>query len=809
MTRRNSPDISQQIVNDPGWFRRLLEKLRGRPVEYDLSPYLDRLQQINDREPALRILSDYELKALASNLRNSSQAPLVDVYALVREGARRTLGMRHFDVQIIGGIALHQGKLVEMETGEGKTLVAVLPAALNALCGNGVHILTFNDYLARRDAEWMGPIYEFMGLSVSFIHPGMTSAERRAAYRADITYLTAKEAGFDYLRDGLCYSSDERVQRPFHFAIVDEADSILIDEARIPLIIAGEREEQAHNATRLAAIARVLEPGIHYEISEKRRNVYLTEEGVERVAIETGCGDLHNPDNASWLTEINLAIHARALLHRDIDYIVRDGTVEHVDEYTGRAIQDRHWPDGLQTAIEAKEGLRFGKEGMILGTITLQHYFGLYPKLAGMTATARPEEEEFKEFYGLTTIVLPTNKPCNRRDRPDSIFTHREAKSNAIVQKVIEARQSGRPVLVGTASVRESEELAALLASKGLECNVLNARTDAMEAGIIAEAGAAGALTISTNMAGRGTDIRLGGADQRDHRQVVNAGGLLVIGTNRHESRRIDKQLRGRAGRQGDPGSSEFFISLEDEIMVRYGIDEMLPEMHRRQRNESLDDPLVRHRINAAQRTIEGQHMDVRKMLWAFSSYTEGQRRHIREIRDNMLHEDSKASLWNEARPERYTELIQALGKDRATHLERTVSLHCIDQLWADYLSYIGELRERIHIVRLANMTPFDEFVRESSEAYQDLLNQIDDRILDVFDRMEISEDGIDLKLLGIRRPSATWTYLIDDNPFRDAMGMHISGDLGLSIAAAVYGPIYIVFSLYRRFFSRKAGKQD
>lgn len=804
MIRHSTIDIPQQIVNDPGRLHRLLDRLRGRPVEYDLSPYLNQLMLINEMEPELRKSSDQELKERAAKLRTESHDALPETFSLVRESARRTLGMRHFDVQIIGGMALHRGRLVEMETGEGKTLVAVLPAVLNALSGKGVHILTFNDYLARRDADWMGPVYELMGLSVSFIHPGMTTAERRAAYRSDITYLTAKEAGFDHLRDGLCYSSDERVQRPFHFAIVDEADSILIDEARIPLIIAGEREEQAHNATRLAAIARILEPGIHYEISEKKRNVYLTEEGVERVASETGCGDLHDPANSQWLNEINLALHARVLLHRDIDYIVRDGAVEHVDEYTGRAIQDRHWPDGLQTAIEAKEGLRFGKEGMILGTITLQHYFGLYPKLAGMTATARPEEEEFKEFYGLTTIVLPTNKPCNRRDHPDRIFTHREAKSNAIVQKIIEARQSGRPVLVGTASVRESEELAALLALKGLKCNVLNARTDDMEAGIIAEAGAVGALTISTNMAGRGTDIRLGGVDQRDHRQVVNAGGLLVIGANRHESRRIDKQLRGRAGRQGDPGSSEFFISLEDEIMVRYGIAETLPESLTHCRDDALDDPLVRHRINAAQRTIEGQHMDIRKMLWSFSSYIEEQRRYIREMRDSLLSDESYPNRWSEARPERYAELLKACGRDRATHLEQTVSLHCIDQLWSDYLDYIGELRERIHIVRLANKKPFDEFVRESSAAYQDLLDQIDDRILEVFDRLEISDEGIDLERLGIRRPSATWTYLIDDNPFRDAMGMHISGDLGLSIAAAVYGPIYIAFALYRRFFRKK-----
>ncbi len=804
MSNPGYSELPRQIVNDPGRFHRLLDRLRGRPVEYDISPYLDRLRQIGELESVLQDLSDQELKNRVSMLRAVSGEKLIETFALVREGARRILDMRHFDVQIIGGIALHQGKLIEMETGEGKTLVAVLPAVLNALDGKGVHILTFNDYLARRDAEWMAPLYEFMGLSVSFIQSGMTIEERRAAYNSDVTYLTAKEAGFDYLRDGLSYSPEERVQRPFNFAIVDEADSILIDEARIPLIIAGERREQTHNASHLAAIARTLEEGLHYEISEKRHNVFLTEEGIERVTAEIGCGDLHDQANAAWLNGINLAIHARALLHRDIDYIIREGEVKHVDEYTGRIIHDRQWPDGLQTAIEAKEGLRFGREGMILGTINLQHYFGLYPKLAGMTATARPEEEEFREFYGLTTVVLPTNRPCIRRDLPDRIFTHREAKTKAIIQKIVEILESGRPVLVGTSSVRESEELAALLRQKGLVLDVLNARTDALEAVIIAEAGAKGALTISTNMAGRGTDIRLGGSDQRDRRQITDAGGLYVIGANRHESRRIDKQLRGRAGRQGDPGTSEFFISLEDEIMVRYGIDETLPENQRRHRNEALDDPLVIHRINAAQRTIEGQHMDVRKMLWAFSSYTEEQRQYIRNLRDDLLSKTAFQSLWSEARTEKYAALLNKSGLDRTIQLEKTVSLHCIDQSWADYLSFINELRERIHIVRLANKGPFDEFVRESGTAYQELLERIDERILEIFDQMEISDDGIDLERLGIRRPSATWTYLINDDPFRDTMGMHISGNFGLSVAAAVYSPIFIAFALYRRFFSNK-----
>jgi preprotein translocase subunit SecA len=799
-----------KVANVPGRFRRLTDKWRGRHVEYDLSPWLPRLQDINGREDELKKLPDRRLGEMTRTLRDSARegvSPddlLCETYALVRESARRVLGMRHYDVQIVGGMVLHEAKLVEMETGEGKTLVAVLPAVLNSLDGRGVHVLTFNDYLAKRDAGWMGPVYEFLGLGVSHVEAGMTPEDRRRAYQADVTYLTAKEAGFDYLRDGLCTEAGQRVHRDFHFAIVDEADSILIDEARIPLVIAGSREPEPRNATRLAAVTRELVAGSDYETDEARRNVFLTDQGTRKVERLLGIDNLHAAGNEPWLTGVNLALHARELLCRDVDYIVRDGAIELVDEFTGRVVTDRHWPDGLQAAIEAKEGLRFGREGEVLGSITLQHFFSLYQKLSGMTATARPEQEELREFYGLGVAVLPPNRPCIRRDLPDRIFTHREAKMGALVGAITRAHQDGRPVLVGTASVRESEELAGRLRATGLGCEVLNAKTDELEARIIAEAGAPGALTISTNMAGRGTDIRLGGADENRRDEVMAKGGLYVIGTNRHESRRIDRQLRGRAGRQGDPGSSEFFISLEDDLIERYGVDDLLPERRRKRQDEPVHHPLVRHRIDWAQRVIEGQNFDIRRTLWNYSSFVEDQRSLVRKLRDDLVLERNPPVRWSRARPERHEQLISRFGSQRAATLECRISLHVIDRLWTEYLATVADLREGIHMVRLGNMEPVVEFQKQADKAFRSFLARIDEEIVEFFDRLELEEEGLDIERLGIRGPSSTWTYLVNDNPFRSGLGLLVSGNLALSLGAALHYPLYIAGVLYQRYFKKK-----
>ena len=471
----------------------------------------------------------------------------------------------------MAAIALDRGHVVEMQTGEGKTLAAVMPASLHALAGQGVHILTFNDYLARRDAEWMGPIYRRLGLSVGFVQQDMTPEERRRAYLADVTYVTGKEAGFDHLRDLLATDPRDLVHRPFHFALVDEADSLLIDEARIPLVIAGSVGRESSSSPRLAAVVAGLTPGIHFDADEYGRDVELTEAGCEQVERVLGCGSLHHAGNYGVLTELNCALHARVLLRRDVDYIVRDGRIGVIDEFTGRIVTDRHWPDGLQAALEAKEGIERQPDGRILGSITLQHFLRGYPRLCGMTGTAQTAALELRQLYGLEVVVIPTHRPMIRVDQPDLVFTHREAKEKAVVDEIRRVHASDRPVLVGTLTVEESERLAARLRSAGVACQILNAKHDEMEARVVAGAGAVGAVTISTNMAGRGTDIRLGGEDEADHERVAALGGLYVIGTNRHESARVDLQLRGRAGRQGDPGESRFFVSLEDDLLVRYG----------------------------------------------------------------------------------------------------------------------------------------------------------------------------------------------------------------------------------------------
>ncbi|MBA1334187.1 MAG: Protein translocase subunit SecA [Firmicutes bacterium] len=511
---------------------------------------------------------------------------LVESYAIVREASRRMLGMRPYDVQVIAGIALHRCKVVEMQTGEGKTLAAIMPAYLNALTGEGVHVLTFNDYLAHRDAAWMGPVYEYLGLTVGYVKEGMSISQRQNAYCSDITYVTAKEAGFDYLRDFLCVERNMLVQRPFHYAIVDEADSILIDEARIPLVIAGNVPENVEDAFRLYDIVKNLQPGDDYETDQYRSNIYLTDAGLSRVEKILGCGNLYDPENLELLTRLNCALYAEVLLEKDKDYIVKNGKVEIIDEFTGRIADKRHWPDNLQTAVEAKEGLALQTGGMVMGSIAMQHFLSLYPRISGMTGTAVAAAGEFNEFYCMDVVVIPTNRPCIRRDHPDLVFTHSQAKQKALVSEVKRAHGTGQPVLIGTGSVEESERLASDLRKVGIEPRVLNAKNDEMEAIIIARAGEPGAVTVSTNMAGRGVDIKLGGEREQERDRVVALGGLYVIGTNRHESSRIDNQLRGRAGRQGDPGESRFFISLEDDMIVRYDIAKLIPARNFPQKRE-------------------------------------------------------------------------------------------------------------------------------------------------------------------------------------------------------------------------------
>jgi preprotein translocase subunit SecA len=772
--------------------RQFFHHARGRLVEFDLGPYRRVLAEIDEQDyPSA---SEEWLKGKSRELARRARGGvpldelLVEAFALAREVAGRTIGLRPFDVQVMAGVAMHQGKLAEMQTGEGKTLAAVLPVYLNALAGRGVHVFTFNDYLARRDAAWMGPVYRFLGLSVDAVQEGMDVWRRQQAYACDVTYLTAKEGGFDYLRDHLCVDEKDLVHRPFHFAVVDEADSLLIDEARVPLVIAGSTRGRRIDPYRAAELIRGLDARRDYERDEFSRNVHFTDWGLDRLEAKLGGGDLHAAENADLLTELSLALHAEVLLHRDVDYLVRDGKVEIVDEFTGRVVENRRWPDGLQAAVEAKEGLPLQPQGTIRGSITLQHFLRLYPKVAGMTATARPAAEEFQEFYDLTVVVLPPHRPCVRVDRPDVVFTHKEAKTRGLVEEIVRTQRTGRPVLVGTISVAESEQLAAELRRAGITCRVLNAKHDEEEAGIVAQAATPGAVTISTNMAGRGTDIRLGGDPPRERDRVFYLGGLYVLGTNRHESRRIDDQLRGRAGRQGDPGRSCFFISLEDDLIQRYGIRDLLPPEYRDLRQDGpLDDPAVAGAVARAQATIEAQTFEIRRTLWRYASFVEHQRKTMHERRQAILRDRLPLSLLAARAGDRYAELRSTLGEDVLRNVEKRITLFHIDRCWAEYLARVADIRENIHLVVLANRDPLDEFHKMVGREFADLLARIDDAVVATFQSAEITRRGIDLEKEGLRGPASTWTYLINDNPFGDVLQRLFRG---LRRAVADHAPL-------------------
>ncbi|RME57813.1 MAG: preprotein translocase subunit SecA [Candidatus Dadabacteria bacterium] len=591
-----------------------------------------------------------------------------EAFAVVREASKRTLGMRHFDVQIIGGHVLHQGKIAEMKTGEGKTLVATLAAYLNALEEKGVHIVTVNDYLAKRDAEWMGQIYKFLGLSVGVVYSGMEDSEKKAAYQADITYGQNNEFGFDYLRDNLKFSLEDMYQRGHHYAIVDEVDSILIDEARTPLIISGPAEDATELYYKIDKIIPKLKEGKDYEIDLKSKQPTLTEEGVAHVEKLLNIENLYDPQNIDILHHVNQALKAHTTLKRDVDYVVKDGQVIIVDEFTGRLMPGRRWSDGLHQAVEAKEGLKIARENITLASITFQNYFRMYEKLSGMTGTADTEAAEFKEIYGLDVVVVPTNEPMIRDDQSDEVYRTRKEKYEAVVNLIKELHQKGQPVLVGTISIEQSETLSRLLTKEGIPHNVLNAKHHEREAEIIAQAGRLGAVTISTNMAGRGTDIMLGGNPeflaaaeagtkdksdpdyqaalkkykeicQKEKEEVIKAGGLFVIGTERHESRRIDNQLRGRSGRQGDPGASRFFVSLEDDLMKRFGGEGMQNLMQKFgwQEGLALNGRLISRTIENAQKRVEAFHFEARKHITEYDDVLNKQRQVVYDLRHRIL----------------------------------------------------------------------------------------------------------------------------------------------------------------------------
>ncbi len=804
----------------------LLKKIFGSKNERELKRIRPLVQRINELEAEIRPLSDDQLRAKTGEFKEridrgeSLDEILPEAFAVVREAARRTLGERHYDVQLIGGIVLHEGKIAEMATGEGKTLVATLPAYLNALTGKGVHIVTVNDYLAKRDSEWMGSIYRSLGLSVGVIVHELTDRERKKAYACDITYGTNNEFGFDYLRDNMKFSIDDYVQRDLHYAIVDEVDSILIDEARTPLIISGPTEESTDKYYKINRIIPSLKLGKDYQIEEKSHTAFLTEEGVTHVERLLRVDNLYDPRNIEILHHVNQALKAHTLFKRDRDYVVKDGQVVIVDEFTGRLMPGRRWSDGLHQAVEAKENVRIENENQTLATITFQNYFRMYQKLAGMTGTADTEAAEFRKIYNLDVVVIPTNMPLRRINYSDVIYKTEEEKFRAVVREIEELHHTGRPVLVGTISIEKSERLSFLLKKRGIPHNVLNAKHHEREAEIIAQAGRLGAVTISTNMAGRGTDILLGGNPkflarmmtaeiedpearqkayeeayqkalaivQKEKERVVELGGLHVIGTERHEARRIDNQLRGRAGRQGDPGSSRFYLSLEDDLMRIFGSERLSKIMDRLgiEEDQPIEHQLVTKAIENAQRRVEAHNFEIRKHLLEYDTVMNRQREVIYSQRREVLAGgDLKESIMEmiEEQAEELVDLfvdekapredwdlkglqdaiykqfsfrwipppLESDGLDRKGLLEmvsekakeiylkkreemfsllpfdieKEMMLRAIDHHWKDHLLAIDQLKEGIGLRGYGQKDPRIEYQKEAYQMFLEMLDRI------------------------------------------------------------------------------------
>jgi preprotein translocase subunit SecA len=752
-------------------FNLLLNKWDGDRTCYDLKPYYQTLEQIKKIGISFSEKSEFQLSILAKELKeklgdkSNLDSHLPRVYALINEVIKRKLLIEPYDVQLIGAMALQGGNIIEMQTGEGKTVTAVFPAILKAFEGKGVHVLTYNDYLAKRDADWMRPVYEFFGLEVSHVGEGMNQTLKKAAYQSDITYATAKELGFDYLRSSMAYTEGEQVLREFYFAIIDEADALMIDEARNPLVLAGEMDKSPIDPYEIAKFVGGFKEGEDYMLNEYRTNLFLTNRGIEKVEEKFGLENLYEEVNNALHSSVNLALQASALLQRDIDYVVKEERIKLVDELTGRIVEDRKWQNGLQTAVEAKEGLPIQTEGRVLGSISIQHLMKLYPKLAGMTGTARDAAEEFDNFYDLGVVMIPPNQPLRRIDFEDAVFADKAAKIQAILEEIKMVHGTQRPILIGTLTIKESEELQAELERHQLNCQVLNAKNDAYEAKLISEAGRLGAITISTNMAGRGTDIVLGGGDPEERMKVVALGGLHIIGTNRHESIRIDQQLRGRAGRQGDPGSSRFIVSLEDDLMVRYRLKELLPKKHRQKAGKGeLEDRVYGRTIAQAQRIIASQMFEIRKTLLFYTTFVENQRKSILARRQEVFLSavDKKENILNQW-----------------------------DLFWTNYLNYTMQLRAGIYWERVGGNDPLRVFFHRADQHFREALRETETQI------QKLQTNKLHLPL---KRPSSTWTYIVNDNPFQNKVAMFLSGsgNMGYQIDFMV-GPVMFLLKVFKK----------
>jgi preprotein translocase subunit SecA len=775
--------------------KKVFRKIFGTKNDRELKKYFAKVKEINALEPKYEKMSDEEIKEEFNKIKEKILTEikegadeqetlnkyLFDVFAMVREASKRVLGMRHYDVQLVGGMVLHDGKIAEMKTGEGKTLVATLPVVLNAILGKGVHVVTVNDYLAKRDASEMGKLYEFFGLSTGVVVSGMDDYERKAAYAKDITYGTNTEFGFDYLRDNMVFDINDKVQRGHYYAIVDEVDSILIDEARTPLIISGPANKRVEEYVKADEIAKQLEKDKHFTVDEKDKIVLLTEEGIKKAEELYGVDNLYTPENAIKAHHLDQALKANYLFKEGRDYIVRKGEVLIVDEFTGRIAEGRRFSEGLHQALEAKEGVEIQEESQTFAETTYQNYFRLYKKLAGMTGTAQTEATEFLEIYGLEVISIPTNKPVARKDLNDLVYKTEEEKFEAVVKKVKELHKKGQPVLIGTTSVQKSEYLSRLLKKAGIPHTVLNAKHHEKEAEIIAQAGRKGAVTVATNMAGRGVDIKIDD-------EVRELGGLYIIGTERHESRRIDNQLRGRSGRQGDPGVSQFYLSLEDDLLRIFGSDRIKNIMDRLgiQRGEHIDSKIVTRAIENAQKKVETMHFEARKHILKYDDVANEQRKVIYAFRDQLLNPEfdidkkideireefveyilSEASIFpqtleedydleslvkhlkeysgvefsaEELKGKEYDELkeyiikklkenydkkfAEASDEDRK-RIQRQILLQVLDESWRDHLYMMDILKTGIGLRGYNQKDPLVEYKKESFEMFQELLQRI------------------------------------------------------------------------------------
>ncbi len=752
------------------WFWKALGGKQGRNQKRSLA-IVDQAE-VHTRD--LEALDDAHLAARARTLvgDGTPQDP-AELLAVLGIAAHRTLGMRPFPVQSQAVLRLIEGDVVHMATGEGKTLVGAMAATGLGLQGKTVHSITINDYLAVRDAEWMRPLVEFFGLSVGAISETMTPEQRREAYRCDVVYGSVSEIGFDVLRDQLITRRSDAVQRRADVAIIDEADSVLVDEALVPLVLAGNQPGHAPRG-KITEVVRRLKENDHYTVSEDRRNVFLTDKGATALEQALGITSLYDDDHVgTTLVQVNLALHAQALLIRDIHYIVRDGKVQLIDASRGRVADLQRWPDGLQAAVEAKEGLAVTEGGRILDTITLQALVGRYPMVCGMTGTAVEATDQLRTFYDLHVSVIERNNPLKRFDEADRIYATMAEKNRAIVEEIAHLHHTGQPVLVGTHDVAESEELADALRDLDINVSVLNAKNDAEEARIIAEAGDIGRVTVSTQMAGRGTDIRLGGPDESNYDQVVELGGLAVIGTARHRTSRLDNQLRGRAGRQGDPGLSLFFVSLQDDVVVTGGAGESVTAQP--DATGLIDSNRVRDWVAHCQRVTEGQLLEIHSQTWKYNKLLADQRVIIDERRARLLDTDLAWQELSERAPERAGELT-AVDREVLEQAAREIMLYHLDLNWSEHLALMDDVRESIHLRAIARETPLDEYHRIAVREFKTLAQQAVDDAVETFRSVVIDDRGAHLDDAGLARPSATWTYMVSDNPLAGSGNSVISG---------------------------------